>query len=125
MGEDFNGSLPERIVEAVRAMPEDRKRALAIFIDHWGLDAYQPPEQAMDDVRDIVRGVLLAGDQEAGETAAEARGMALAEAEGLLRREAREQDDNFTRRDPFARGYVSALMNMADAIARIAAPPSD
>ena len=40
------------------AKHEELDRPLDVFVHYWGLDAYDPPEETMSVVRDLVRGAL-------------------------------------------------------------------
>ena len=57
-------SPEEFLAEAARKLAEpehaDLRRELAVFIDYWGLDAYQPPEHVEMRVREIVKGFVTA-----------------------------------------------------------------
>ena len=56
---------PEKfLVDAARKLAEPEhaglRKDLSIFIDYWGLDAYEPPERVEMRVREIVKGFVTA-----------------------------------------------------------------
>lgn len=56
--------VQDALMSAARKLSEspDLLAKLSIFRDHWGLDAYHPPEDVCDTVRNIVSGLVASAN---------------------------------------------------------------